>query len=132
VLSAQWIGSLARDDADRGGAFHFRDLNKPQFIGRDALVRQKQEGREAPPRALQDGRQRPAAALALRVYKGDQKIAETTSGTLSPRSRPGSAWPTSRRNFARINEQIEIENPRPRFAAIIEKKPLHSSRHASA
>jgi aminomethyltransferase len=66
------------------------------------------------------------------VYKGDRKIAETTSGTLSPTLKIGIGMAYIPTEFARINEQIEIEIRGKRFPAVIEKKPLHRAGTASA
>ncbi len=103
----------------------FVDLNKSNFIGKDALTRQKQEGvkRRLVPFKMTDACPPPRSHYA--VYKGDKKIAETTSGTLSPTLKAGIGMAYIPTEFARINEQIEIEIRGRRFPAVIEKKPLH-------
>jgi aminomethyltransferase len=110
----------------------FVDLQKPAFIGRDKLVRQKQEGakRRLVPFKMTDASPPPRSHYA--VFKGDQKIAETTSGTLSPTLKIGIGMAYIPTEFARINERIEIEIRGKRFAAVIEKKPLHRGGTASA
>jgi aminomethyltransferase len=110
----------------------FVDLQKPRFIGRDALLRQKQEGvkRRLVPFKMTDASPPPRSHYA--VFKGDQKIAETTSGTLSPTLKIGIGMAYIPTEFARINEQIEIEIRGKRFPAVIEKKPLHRGGTASA
>ncbi len=103
----------------------FVDLQKPGFIGREALLRQKQEGvkRRLVPFKMVGASPPPRAHYA--IYKGDQKIAETTSGSLSPTLKAGIGMAYIPTEFARINEQIEIEIRGKRFPAVIEKKPLH-------
>jgi aminomethyltransferase len=109
----------------------FVDLNKPNFIGKDALAKQKQEGvkRRLVPFKMIDNCPPPRSHYA--VYKGDKKIAETTSGTLSPTLKAGIGMAYIPTEFARINEQIEIEIRGKRFPAVIEKKPLHRAGTAS-
>lgn len=109
----------------------FVDLNKPKFIGKDALAKQKQEGvkRRLVPFKMTDNCPPPRSHYA--VYKGDKKIAETTSGTLSPTLKAGIGMAYIPTEFARINEQIEIEIRGKRFPAVIEKKPLHRAGTAS-
>ncbi len=110
----------------------FVDLQKPRFIGRDALLRQKQEGvkRRLVPFKMTDASPPPRSHYA--VFKGDQRIAETTSGTLSPTLKIGIGMAYIPTEFARINEQIDIEIRGKRFPAVIEKKPLHRAGTAGA
>jgi len=110
----------------------FVDLQKPDFIGRAALMQQKQEGvkRRLVPFKMTGASPPPRSHYA--VFKGEQKIAETTSGSLSPTLQIGIGMAYIPTEFARINEQIEIEIRGKRFPAVIEKKPLHRAGTASA
>src|SRR5262249_8478303 len=110
----------------------FVDLNKPQFIGREALLRQKEQGvkRRLVPFKMRDNSPPPRSHYA--VFKDDRKIAETTSGTLSTTLKIGIGMAYIPTEFARINEHIEIEIRGQRFAATIEKKPLHRGGTAAA
>ncbi len=103
----------------------FVDLQKPEFIGRDVLTRQKQEGvkRRLVPFRMTGASPPPRSHYG--VFKGDTKIAETTSGSLSPTLQIGIGLAYIPTEFARINEPIEIEIRGKRFPAVIEKKPLH-------
>ncbi len=103
----------------------FVDLGKPDFIGRQKLTDQKQQGvkRRLVPFKMTGPCPPPRSHYA--VFKGDQKIAETTSGSLSPTLKTGIGMAYIPTEFARINEQIEIEIRGKRFPAVIEKKPLH-------
>jgi aminomethyltransferase len=109
----------------------FVDLQKPEFVGREALCRQKCEGvkRRLVPFKMTGASPPPRSHYA--VFKGDKKIAETTSGSLSPTLKTGIGMAYIPTEFARINEQIEIEIRGKRFPAVIEKKPLHRSGTAS-
>ena len=110
----------------------FVDLQKPDFIGREALTRQKTEGvkRRLVPFKMTGVSPPPRAHYA--VFRGEQKIAETTSGSLSPTLKIGIGMAYIPTEFARINEQIDIEIRGKRFPAVIEKKPLHRAGTASA
>ena len=110
----------------------FVDLQKPQFIGREALAEQKQQGvkRRLVPFKMTCASPPPRSHYA--VFKGDQKIAETTSGSLSPTLKIGIGMAYIPTEFARINEQIDIEIRGKRFPAVVEKKPLHRAGTASA
>jgi aminomethyltransferase len=103
----------------------FVDFKKPDFIGREALTRQKEEGvkRRLVPFKMTGTSPPPRSHYA--VFKGEQKIAETTSGSLSPTLKIGIGMAYIPTEFARINEQIDIEIRGKRFPAVIEKKPLH-------
>ncbi len=114
----------------------FVDLQKPRFIGRDALLRQRQEGvkRRLVPFKMTDAFPLAAAALSLRRLtrmgqpedrRGLQRHPLADS---QDRHRHG-LHPHVQ--FARINEQIEIEIRGKRFPAVIEKKPLHRASTAA-
>jgi aminomethyltransferase len=66
------------------------DLDKGNFSGRDALVKQQEEGPPARLRALRM-RDRLIPRPHYPVYDGEQRIGETTSGTFSPMLRTGIA-----------------------------------------
>ena len=59
------------------------------------------------------------------VFKNGVQIAETTSGSLSPTLGCGIGMAYIPTEFARINEEIEIDIRGRRYPAVIEKKPLH-------
>ena len=103
----------------------FVDLQKPEFIGRQKLAKQKQEGvkRRLVPFKMTGPCPPPRAHYG--VFKDGAKIAETTSGSLSPTLQAGIGMAYIPTEFARINEQIEIEIRGQHFPATIEKKPLH-------
>jgi glycine cleavage system T protein (aminomethyltransferase) len=103
----------------------FVDLQKPDFIGRDALLAQKQSGiaRRLVPFRMSGASPPPRSHYG--IFKDDRKIAETTSGSLSPTLKTGIGMAYLPSQFARIGEEIEIDIRGRRFPATIQKKPPH-------
>ncbi len=107
------------------GLSFFVDLEKPEFIGRKALLAQREAGvtRRLVPFRMTEKCPPPRAHYP--VYKNGEAIAETTSGNLSPTLNVGIGLAYIPAEFARINEDLQIDIRGRRFAAVIEKKPLH-------
>ncbi|HEV7404267.1 MAG TPA: glycine cleavage system aminomethyltransferase GcvT [Chthoniobacteraceae bacterium] len=103
----------------------FVDLNKPSFVGREVLVKQRAEGikHRLVPFVMQGKTPPPRAHYP--IYKNGALIGETTSGTQSPTLGVGIGMAYIPTEFARLQEPIEIDIRGKRFPAIIEKKPLH-------
>jgi aminomethyltransferase len=102
----------------------FVDLNKPDFVGREALARQKAEG---VPRRLVPFKMTapsPPPRSHYGVWKDGVQIAETTSGGLSPTLQIGIGMAYLPTEHARLHEPIEIDIRGRRYPAQIEKKPL--------
>lgn len=107
------------------GLGFFVDLEKKDFIGREALVAQKENGiparlvpfkmvgKSAPPRSHYP------------VYKDGEQISETTSGGLSPSLSEGIGMAYIPTHFAKAGEQIEIDIRGRRALAEIQKRPLY-------
>jgi aminomethyltransferase len=107
------------------GLSFFVDLEKTDFIGRAPLAAQREKG---VPRRLVPFKMKgktPPPRSHYRIFKNGQPIAETTSGTVSPSMGIGIGMAYIPSEFARINEEIEIDIRGRRFPATIEKKPLH-------
>ena len=103
----------------------FIDLNKPSFIGRDALVKTKQIGpheRLVPFRMKEKG---PPPRPHYTVFHNGERIGEVTSGTLSPSLNWGVGIAYVSAAHAKIGAQIDIEIRGQKFPATIEKKPLY-------
>ncbi len=103
----------------------FVDLNKPAFVGRDALIRQRDAGiplRLVPIRMTGKG---PPPRSHYPVFKDGQKVAELSSGTLSPSLGIGIGMAYLPADLARIGEELEIEIRGRRFPATVERKPFH-------
>ncbi|HEX8296124.1 MAG TPA: glycine cleavage system aminomethyltransferase GcvT [Chthoniobacteraceae bacterium] len=109
----------------------FVDLQKPAFIGREPLLRQRTEGvqRRLVPFKMTGASPPPRSHYG--VFRNSTKISETTSGTLSPTLKTGIGMTYVPTEFARIGEQIEIEIRGRLFPALIEKKPLHRASSAN-
>ena len=107
----------------------FVDLQKPCFTGREALVAQRAGGithRLVPFKML--GKTPPPRAH-YGIFKDGSQIAEASSGTLSPSLGTGIGMAYVPAQYARINEQIEIDIRGTHFPARIEKKPLYRPQH---
>ena len=107
------------------GMSFFVDLEKPDFIGRAKLAEQHKSGvpRRLVPFKMKGNTPPPRAHYT--VFKDGKPIAQTTSGTVSPTLGIGIGMAYVPTEFARINEEIEIDIRGRRFPATIQKKPLH-------
>jgi len=103
----------------------FVDLTKENFIGRDVLVAQKEQGlgeRLAAIRTLEKGAP-PRAHYG--VWKDGAQIGELCSGTLSPSLELGIGLAYLPLAFATPGTAVEIDVRGRRLAAVVEKKPLY-------
>jgi len=116
--------SPERNPIEAGLGF-FVDLTKPNFIGRDVLLRTRQSGpREklVPFRMKEKG---PPPRPHYSVFENGERIGEVTSGTLSPSLNWGVGMAYVSAPHAKIGAQIDIEIRERKFPATIEKKPLY-------
>jgi aminomethyltransferase len=116
--------SPERNPIEAGLGF-FVDLTKPNFIGRDVLLKTKENGpREKliPFRMKEKG---PPPRPHYPVFQNGERIGEVTSGTLSPSLNWGVGMAYVTTAHAKIGAQIDIEIRGQKFPAIIEKKPLY-------
>ena len=107
------------------GLGFFIDVTKPNFIGRDALLKTKESGpREklVPFRMKNKG---PPPRPHYAVFHDGERIGEVTSGTLSPSLNWGVGMAYVSAAHAKIGAEIEIEIRGQKFPATIEKKPLY-------
>jgi aminomethyltransferase len=107
------------------GLGFFVDLNKPKFIGREALAKAKESGtanRLVPFRMKGKG---PPPRPHYSVWRDGEQIGEATSGTLSPSLNQGIGMAYVAAPHARADTEIEIEIRGQKFPATIEKKPLY-------
>ncbi len=103
----------------------FIDLQKPAFIGRDALVKQRTEGVKHRLVPFKMKEKSPPPRAHYPVWKNGAKIAEITSGSLSPSLNIGIGMAYIPTEYARINEEIEVDIRGKLFPATIQKKPLY-------
>jgi len=107
------------------GLGFFVDLKKPKFIGREELLKAKENGtanRLVPFRMNGKG---PPPRPHYSVWRGGEQIGEATSGTLSPSLNQGIGMAYVAATHARAGTEIEVEIRSQRFPATIEKKPLY-------
>ena len=116
--------SPERNPIEAGLGF-FVDLTKPQFIGRDVLVKTKENGprEKLVPFKMKD--KGPPPRPHYSVFGSNDRIGEVTSGTLSPSLNWGVGMAYVSAPHAKIGTQIDIEIRGQKFPATIEKKPLY-------
>jgi aminomethyltransferase len=116
--------SPERNPIEAGLGF-FVDLTKPDFVGRDALLKTKESGpREklVPFRMKEKG---PPPRPHYAVFRSGERIGEVTSGTLSPSLNWGIGMAYVSAAHAKISAEIDIEIRAQKFPATVEKKPLY-------
>jgi glycine cleavage system T protein (aminomethyltransferase) len=116
--------SPERNPIEAGLGF-FVDLSKPEFVGRDALLKTKEFGtREklVPFRMKEKG---PPPRPHYVVFRNGERIGEVTSGTLSPSLNWGIGMGYVSSAHAKIGTEIDIEIRAQKFPATVEKKPLY-------
>lgn len=116
--------SPERNPIEAGLGF-FVDLTKPDFVGRDALLKTKQSG---PPEKLVPFRMTekgPPPRPHYAVFHNGEQIGQVTSGTLSPSLNWGIGMAYVSSAHAKIGAKIDIEIRGQKFPAIVEQKPLY-------
>jgi aminomethyltransferase len=116
--------SAERNPIEAGLGF-FVDLAKPDFVGREALVKTKEFG---PREKLVPFRMREKGAPPrphYAVFRNGQRIGEVTSGTLSPSLNWGIGMAYVSSAHAKIGAEIDIEIRAQKFSATVERKPLY-------
>ena len=116
--------SPERNPIEAGLGF-FVDLAKPDFVGREALVKTKEFGprEKLVPFRMKEKGAPPRPHYA--VFRNSERIGEVTSGTVSPSLNWGIGMAYVSSAHAKIGNEIDIEIRAQRFPAIVEKKPLY-------
>ena len=99
-------------------------MDKGEFLGRDALARQKEEGIPARLWGLEmEGRLIPRPHYG--VLSGDERVGETTSGTFSPTLRKGIglAYLSPRDRFS-AGDRVEVDVRGRRGEAVVTRPPF--------
>ena len=113
-----------RNPIEAGLGF-FVDLKKERFIGKEALVKAKEGGTTSRLVAFRMQSKGPPPRAHYHVWRGDEQIGETTSGTLSPSLNEGIGMAYITATYARAETEIQIEIRGQKFPARVEKKPLY-------
>jgi aminomethyltransferase len=116
--------SPAHNPIEAGLGF-FVDLNKPRFIGREILLKVKENGpvtRLVPFRMASKG---PPPRPHYSIWLDGQQIGEATSGTLSPSLNEGIGMAYIATAHAQPSTEVEIEIRGQKFPVTIVKKPLY-------
>src|SRR5437667_242722 len=113
-----------RNPIEAGLGF-FVDLTKPNFIGREVLLKTKEDGprEKLVPFRMKEKGAPPRPHYA--VLHNGERVGEVTSGTLSPSLNYGVGMAYIDAAHAKIGAEIDIEIRGQKFPAVIEKKPLY-------
>jgi aminomethyltransferase len=116
--------SPERNPIEAGLGF-FVDLSKPDFVGRDALLKTKEVGPFEKLVSFRMKEKGPPPRPHYAVFRNGERIGEVTSGTLSPSLNWGIGMAYVSSAHAKIGAEIDIEIRAQKFPATVEKKPLY-------
>jgi aminomethyltransferase len=116
--------SPERNPIEAGLGF-FVDLAKPDFVGRDALLKTKEVGPREKLISFRMKEKGPPPRPHYAVLRNGERIGEVTSGTLSPSLNWGIGMAYVSSAHAKIGAEIDIEIRAQKFPATVEKKPLY-------
>jgi len=116
--------SPERNPIEAGLGF-FVDLAKPDFVGRDALLKTKEFGPREKLISFRMKEKGPPPRPHYAVFRNGERIGEVTSGTLSPSLNWGIGMAYVSSAHAKIGAEIDIEIRAQKFPATVEKKPLY-------
>ncbi len=126
-----WKGDLSTDySVLTGGLDRFVKLDKPDFIGKAALEKEKQAG--SPERfvpLLVDAGDEDAPYLAT-VWHADERVGLVTSGGYGHRIERSIALATIRTELCVPGQEVEIEIFGERYPATVGEEPLYDSPNA--
>jgi aminomethyltransferase len=113
-----------RNPIEAGQGF-FVDLNKSDFVGREALMAAKQNGPKEKLVAFRMTGKGPPPRPHYGVFADGTSIGQVTSGTLSPSLNYGIGMAYVSAGSSKVGTPIDIEIRGTKFPATIEKKPLY-------
>ena len=116
--------SPERNPIEAGLGF-FVDLTKPNFTGRDVLLKTKENGPAEKLVAFRMQGKGPPPRPHYSIFDNGERVGEVTSGTVSPSLNYGIGMAYVSASHAKIGSNIEIEIRGQKFPATIEKKPLY-------
>ena len=103
----------------------FVALEKPDFIGREALSAQKSSGPPSRLAAIRMTGKAPPPRAHYPVMVGGAQVGETTSGALSPSLGVGIAMAYLPPDLAKPGQTLEISIRGRAFPAVVDKKPFY-------
>jgi aminomethyltransferase len=103
----------------------FVDLDKPEFIGREAMVHQKKFGTTVRLAAIRMTENSPPPRAHYPVMVNGAVVAETTSGALSPSTGNGIALAYLPAALCHPGQPVSIDIRGKQFTAVVEKKPFY-------
>lgn len=106
----------------------FVDFGKGCFVGREVLLEQKTKGVQSKLSAIRVQEKCPPIRPHYAVLAGGQKVAETTSGALSPSLGCGIALAYLPFPLAKPGQDLEIEVRGRHYRACVVKKPFYKPR----
>jgi aminomethyltransferase len=107
------------------GLGFFVDLEKPDFVGKAALERQKREGVPWRLAAIRVEEKSPPIRAHYPVWVIGAACGETTSGALSPSLGCGIAMAYLPAEYSKPGQRVEIEVRGRRYAASVQRKPFY-------
>jgi dimethylglycine dehydrogenase len=121
-----WKSDLSTDySVLTGGLDRFVNLDKPDFIGKDALLKEKQAGltERFTPLLVEAGEE--DAPYLSTVWHGDERVGLVTSGGYGCRLEKSIALATIRVDLVKEGTQLEVDIFGVRHKAIITSEPLY-------
>lgn len=106
------------------GLGKFVSFDKGMFVGRGALLVQKEKGARRKLIALTMTEKSPPPRPHYAIFVNGRKVGELTSGAPSPTLGVGIGMGYVQTTEARVGAPIEIEIRGRKFSAVIEKKPI--------
>jgi len=116
--------SADRNPIEAGLGF-FVDLKKPNFTGREKLLKAKTNGARERLIAFKMNGKGPPPRPHYSLFSGGNRVGEISSGTLSPSLNIGIGMGYVSAASAKIGTPLEVEIRGEKFPATIEKKPLY-------
>jgi len=107
------------------GLWFFVEVGKPDFVGRDALLKTKEFSPREKLVSFRMKEKGPPPRPHYAVFRNGERIGEVTSGTLSPSLNRGIGMAYVSSAHAKIGAEIDIEIRGQKFPATVEKKPLY-------
>lgn len=107
------------------GLGFFVNLEKGDFIGRDVLLRQKQEGLQRRLVALRcTEKKAPPARSGYALYLGEEQVGTLSSGGISPGLGCGIGMGYVRSQAAKVGTKLEMDVRGKRFGLEVVRKPF--------